>query len=45
MTAEAAALLIAIALPLICLVAVVGLVSGITQLERSRDELTELSRR
>ena len=42
MTAEAFALLVAIAIPTVTLVAVVGLITGITALERSRDELIEL---
>lgn len=41
MTAEAFALLVAIAVPIVTLVAVVGLIAGITALERTRDELIE----
>ena len=42
MTAEAFALLVAVAVPIITLVSVVGLILGITALERSRNELIEL---
>jgi len=42
MTAEAFALLVAIAVPVVTLAALVGLIAGITALERSRDELIEL---
>ena len=42
MTAEASALLVAIVIPLVALAAAVGLVGGIHELERSRDELIEL---
>ena len=42
MTAEAFALLVAIGLPVVGLLAVVGLIAGLRSLERSRDELIEL---
>lgn len=42
MTGEALALLVAIAVPLVVLLAIVGLVTGVAELERSRDELIEL---
>lgn len=42
MTAEAIALLVAIALPIISLIVVAALVVGIRSLERTRDELIEL---
>ena len=42
MIAEAFTLLVAIAVPIVCLSVVVGLIAGLGQLERSRDELTEL---
>lgn len=41
MTAEAFALLVAIAIPVVTLAALVGLISGIKGLERSRDEFEE----
>jgi len=42
MTAEALVFLVAIAVPTVTLVVVVGLIAGVTTLERSRDELIEL---
>ena len=42
MTAEALAFLVAIAVPIVTLSALVGLIAGIRELERSRDELIEL---
>jgi len=42
MTAEALAVLVAIAAPIVTLAALVGLIGGIRELERSRDELIEL---
>lgn len=45
MTAEAVALLVAVALPVVALVAVAGLIAGIRDLETWRDEVAELSRR
>lgn len=42
MTADGLALLVAIAVPLVALLTIVGLVAGIAELERSRDELIEL---
>ncbi|HEY8807932.1 MAG TPA: hypothetical protein VIN70_10160 [Candidatus Limnocylindria bacterium] len=42
MTAEAFALLIAAVVPVITLAALVGLIVGVRDLERSRDELIEL---
>gem|GEM_PF-2067051 len=42
MTAEAFAFVVAIAVPVVSLVALVGLVTGVAELERSRDELVEL---
>jgi HAMP domain-containing protein len=42
MTAEASALLVAIVTPLAALAALVGLIAGVRELERSRDELIEL---
>lgn len=45
MTAEAFALLVAIAVPVVTLTALVGLIAGMNGLERSRDELNELALR
>ena len=45
MTAEAFALLVAIAVPVVTLAALVGLIAGMKWLERSRDELNELGPR
>ncbi|HEY8758775.1 MAG TPA: hypothetical protein VIN74_09785 [Candidatus Limnocylindria bacterium] len=42
MSADALALVIALALPLVTLAAVAGLIVGVGELERSRDELIEL---
>ena len=42
MTGEVLTLVIAIAAPIVGLAAVVGLLRGVTDLERSRDELAEL---
>jgi len=42
MTAEVLALVIAIVVPVIGVAALVALFRGVTDLERSRDELTEL---
>jgi len=42
MTAEALPFLVAIAVPVVTLAALVGLIAGISELERSRDELIEL---
>jgi hypothetical protein len=42
MTAEASALLVAIVAPLAAVAALVGLIAGVRELERSRDELIEL---
>ncbi len=42
MTAEALAFLVAIAVPIVTLATLVGLIAGIRELERSRDELIEL---
>ncbi len=42
MTAEALTFLVAIAVPIVTLAALVGLVLGLSELERSRDELVEL---
>lgn len=40
MTADAFALLVAIAVPVAALAALVGLIAGVRDLERSRDELS-----
>ena len=45
MTAEAVALLVAVTVPVVALVTVVGLIAAIKRLETSRDELTTLRRR
>jgi hypothetical protein len=42
MTVDAFALLVAIAVPVAALAALVGLVTSVRELERSRDELGEL---
>lgn len=42
MTAEALAFHVAIAVPIVTLAALVGLIAGISELERSRDELIAL---
>jgi hypothetical protein len=42
MSADALALVAAAALPIVTLVALVGLIAGLGELERSRDELIEL---
>jgi hypothetical protein len=42
MSADALALVVAAALPIVTLVALVGLIAGLGELERSRDELIEL---
>jgi len=42
MTTEALAFLVAIGLPLVTLALLVGLILGVRELERSRDELIEL---
>jgi len=42
MTAEALTFLVAIAIPILTLATLVGLIAGIRELERSRDELVEL---
>jgi hypothetical protein len=42
MTAEASALLVAIAVPLAGIAALVALIAGLRDLERSRDELIQL---
>ena len=43
MTTEVLALITAITLPIVALAAVVGLFTGVRELERSRDELVEVS--
>lgn len=42
MTADLVTLLVALAVPVVTLATLVGLVTGVTELERSRDELSEL---
>jgi hypothetical protein len=42
MTAEALTFVAAIAVPIVTLAALVGLFAGVSELERSRDELIEL---
>ena len=42
MSADALALIAAVTLPVVTLVALVGLIAGVGDLERSRDELLEL---
>ena len=42
MTAEALTFVVAIAVPIVTLAALVGLIAGVSELERSRDELIEL---
>jgi hypothetical protein len=42
MTVEALAFIVAIAVPVVTLAALVGLIAGVRELERSRDELIEL---
>ena len=41
MTAEAFAFVVAIAVPVLTLAALVGVIAGVRELERSRDELIE----
>ena len=43
MTADPITLLVAAGVPIIALITVVGLVVGLRQLERSRDELADLN--
>jgi hypothetical protein len=43
MTADALVFLVALVLPIMTLAILVGLITGVTELERSRDELIELS--
>ena len=45
MTTEVIALLVAIAVPVVTLLTLVGLIAGIKSIEISRDELIELGRR
>ena len=45
MTGEAFALLVAVAVPVVTLLTLVGLIAGIKSIEISRDELIELGRR
>jgi HAMP domain-containing protein len=42
MIADATGLLVALAVPIVALVTLVGLFAGVRELERSRDELIEL---
>lgn len=42
MTADALVFLVALVLPILTLAILVGLITGVAQLERSRDELIEL---
>ena len=42
MTVDLFAVLVAIAVPVVALAAIVGLITGVSALERSRDELIEL---
>jgi len=42
MSADALAFVAAIALPVLTLAALIGLIAGVSELERSRDELIEL---
>lgn len=41
MTVDVLTLLVAVAVPIICVSTVVGLIASLGRLERSRDELTE----
>jgi hypothetical protein len=43
MTADALVFLVALVLPIMTLAILVGLITGVAELERSRDELIELS--